>query len=72
LVVLNIADEILALLSEKEKVMIEDIQDNLNISRKTVTEVMNFLVKFGFAKWDDGNRYVSLSSLFRKFLTDVD
>lgn len=68
----NLAEEILSLIIKKGKVRISEIQSIFNLTNETTKLAVNFLVKFGFVRWDKRRRYVMLSSRYKRFLEEED
>lgn len=67
-----LAEEILSLIIKKGKLEISEIKSSLNLSNETATAAVNFLVDFGFLRWDKRRRYVMLSSRYKRFLEEKD
>ncbi len=66
---IDLADEIISLISKKRRIKRNDIQDHLRISRETTDKIVDFLVKFGFAELD-GLNIVKPSKALKRFLAD--
>ena len=67
---IDLAEEILYLISKKDKIEIGEIQDRFSLRRETVTRVIDFLVEFGFVQLDGSNRYITLSEACRRFFEE--
>ncbi len=66
------AEEILSLIENIGAVTVEIIQDKFNITRKTTSEFLGFLAKYGFVEYDGKCETVRLSRTMRKFFDDMD
>lgn len=67
---IHLADEVLSLVAEKGKINVKDIQDKLSVSKQTANSVIDFLVQFGFAQFDDKG-LVRLSEPCKIFFADI-
>ena len=66
----NLPEEILSLVSKKQKVEIREIKDRFNITSETAKSVIDFLVEFGFVQFDESKGYVMLSKSYKRFLEE--
>lgn len=66
-----LAEEILAVLSKKGRMVIMDVPSRFNVTKETAKLAVEFLLKFGFVELDEEKGYMRLSEPCVKFFAEV-
>ena len=68
---IELAEEILCLISNKRKISIKEIQETLDITEDKARIIIDILLRFGFVESDKTRRHIMLSEPCKSFFKEM-